>query len=149
MTPCNHLNVKHRRVDIEYRVDHELAGGNASTCSPTEKSYHSQNSQIHCNKGFDMIENLFSTIFGGCCRPGHFPGDQTESGGSKGKQSSRNLFQAETPQRRYRKGMDQLLQPPQIRRLALDDDLDCPPAKDRSGSLSFLYYQEETTSSSL
>lgn len=147
MTPCQRgHDAKHRLFDIDYRVDSELAGGNASTCSPTEKSHGSQNSQVHCNKGFDMIENFFSTIFGGCCRPV----DLAEPGGVKGTQSSssRNVFKEKTPRRRRVDGLVQLPQPPQIRRLALeDDDLGDQQAMDRSGSLDFLFYQDGASSS--
>jgi len=128
-----------RLIHIEYVADDESS--EASPAFPPGRSYGSQNS-VRCHKGLDMIETLFSTIFGGCCRPGQCPGSLTTGIRARRKKpSSAYSCNIQTP-RRGKGIVDGLAQPPQIRRLALDDEM-ATSELDRSGSLSFLFYQDE------
>ena len=94
-----------------------------------------------------MIENLLATIFGSCCLPSECIGDTkiVQERSTRRKQQGDPFHLAETQQqRRRRRGSPtgSLPQPPEIRRLALDEEIGTPDL-DRSGSLSFLFYQEE------
>ena len=81
-----------------------------------------------------MIESFFNTIFGVCCHPDScaYPVESSErTYKGVGQASNRNgACPLSIPQ------------PPEIRRLALDDeDLSTMPDVARSGSLKFLFYQ--------
>lgn len=150
MTPHrrSHPTGSHRRARNSCRCDEDGDLSRASSAnSPTAQSVGSQDSQLRyrTSKGLDIIENLFSTIFGGCCRPGECAGKTEAQERNRRKQQSNccDSFKVETPQRRLGNFMENgsIPQPPEIRRLALDDELGTPDV-DRSGSLSFLFYQQ-------
>lgn len=132
----------HPLVHIDYIADDEMSA--TSSTSPTARSNRSQN-PLHCT---GMIETLFSTIFGGCCRPGQCPGAYKAGSRRGGKRSAQMVssLEPQTPRRGQGNGAYGIAQPPQIRRLALDDEL-VAPELDRSGSLSFLFYQDDSNES--
>jgi hypothetical protein len=113
----------------------------ASSSFPSLESPYLRLDQERCNQGLDMIESLLTTMWGGCCSPDLSPGppetarcyQAAESGsGCKTKTTWRQANQPIS-----------IPQPPEIRRLALDDERLCPTSGvDRSGSLSFLFYQD-------
>ena len=142
MADCDPSNRKHRMVR-NYRADDEFCGGNSSTGSPTTRSCGSHNSQLHGNKGFDMIESFFSTIFGGCCRPNHCSDGVVAmvAGKKTASNPTRRIFKVDAPGRQRWEDIEPLPRPPRIRRIALDDEFTAKPSIDRSESLSFLFNQ--------
>lgn len=135
-----------RIVHIEYVANDQVS--RSSSVSPSLRSYESHSHPVHCKRGLDLIENLFSTIFGGCCRPSQVAAvDFNASGVQSGEITAHPSCGAEpqTPKRSAAK--DGIAQPPQIRRLALDQEITAPDL-DRSGSLSFLFYHDEGDDSS-
>jgi hypothetical protein len=139
MAPYMRSHHNNRLLHADCRLDDDLAGA-CSTASSTVQSFGSQDSRVHCSTGLDMIENLFTTIFGGCCRPDkNFEAQERNRWKQKGHSDP---YKAETPQRRRGNFTGIIPQPPEIRRLALDDEIGTPDS-DQSGSLSFLFYQEE------
>ena len=142
MTDCEASRRKDRMVG-NYCVDDEFSGGDSSTGSPTTRSCGSHHSQLHGNKGFDMIESFFSTIFGGCCRPSHCSDGVVAmvSGKKRAATHSQRMFKVETPRRQRWEDLDRIPRPPQIRRIALDDEFTEQPCLDRSESLNFLFNQ--------
>lgn len=91
-----------------------------------------------------MIESLFTKIFAGCCRGVQCSAniEARPSNMRTHHHSHSDPFKVETPQRRQGNLAEKIRQPPEIRRLALDEEIG-PVDLDRSGSLSFLFYQEE------
>jgi hypothetical protein len=126
-------------------LDDDLTG-TSSTSSSTVQSFGSQDSQVPLHKGLDMIENIFTTIFGSCCRgPVHHSERNLEARDRNRRNQKGQHFdpyKLETPQQRRPNVVGHVPQPPEIRRLALDDERAIAKL-DRSGSLSFLFYQEE------
>jgi len=124
-----------------------VAGHEASSSSmasfPSSGNYFSAVDQQRRNKGIDMIENIFTAIFGGCCRPG----SSTDHSGPdiptqyKIPEPSTSDYRTVTPLRLADPSRS-IPHPPEIRRLALiDEDLIAMSDVDRSGSLRFLFYQ--------
>ena len=143
MADWDFSHTKHHQMVRNCRVVDDECAGNSSTGSPNTRSCGSHHSQLHGNKGFDMIESFFSTIFGGCCRPNQCSDGVVAMVGGKKTigNPARNVFHVETPRRQRWKDIEQIPQPPQIRRIALDHEFAAPPCLDRSESLNFLFYQ--------
>lgn len=133
-----------------YRAEDEFSGGNSSTGSGTTGSYGSHHSQLHRNKGLDMIESFFSTIFGGCCRPSHCSDGVVALVGSKNtnRNDPRSIFKVDNARRQRWEDTEQITRPPQIRRIALNDEFNAQPPLDRSESLSFLFNEGKQANSS-
>jgi hypothetical protein len=113
----------------------------ASSPLPSLGGRYSPLDQRRCNKGLDMIESLFTTIFGGCCRPDSCP-DVTESTKIMYQDAGRTTNCNGTTPVRHCDPPLAIPQPPEIRRLALDDeDLSTMSDVDPSGALGFLFYQ--------
>mmetsp|Transcript_125213 Transcript_125213/g.245485 ORF Transcript_125213/g.245485 Transcript_125213/m.245485 type:complete len:149 (+) Transcript_125213:167-613(+) len=135
-------DVSHTKNDMvrNHRVNDEFSAGNSSTGSPTTRSCGSHHSQLHGNKGFDMIESFFSTIFGGCCRPSHCSDGVIPVCIKKTtRHPTESIFKVETPRREPWENIQQIPRPPQIRRIALDDEFSEQLCLDRSKSLNFLF----------
>jgi hypothetical protein len=104
--------------------------------------------------GFDLVENVFNLIFGGCCRPQYATATATTTttpDSSKRKEfvSTMNDHAAKEETKRSRRSrpghpIQEIPQPPEIRRLALAEELQSLQLE-RSGSLSFLVYQDDVS----
>lgn len=132
----------------------------SSSSLPSVGSQRSRlDTQQHCKKGLDIIEDIFSSMFGGCYRPESFPASRY---GARAVMHSHNI-DANQPYDEWNastrpacislgchcdsSSLDRIPHPPEIRRLALDDeDAEISPDVDPSGELSFLFYQDSDSS---